>query len=330
MDLSNQRILVTGADGFIGSHLVECLLNLGAHVRALSYYNSFNHWGWLEELTDSKTLEIWSGDIRDPHYCQELAKDMDIIFHLAALITIPYSYIAPASYIETNVNGTLNMCQAALKNNCKRFIHTSTSEVYGTAKYTPMDEAHPLQPQSPYSASKIGAEAIALSFFHTYELPITIARPFNTYGPRQSGRAVIPSIITQIAKGAKSIKMGDLRPTRDFNHVHDTCSGFMALAECEEAIGEIINIGSGVETSIGELVKLIIGLMDSSVNIEYDEARMRPQSSEVFRLCCNVEKLNRLTGFKSSYDLKSGLENTIEWFLETPHLDTYKADIYNV
>lgn len=330
MNLENQRVLVTGADGFIGSHLVETLLNRGAHVRALAYYNSFNHWGWLEELKELDNVDVWSGDIRDPHFCYKLCTDIDIVFHLAALITIPYSYKAPASYIDTNVNGTLNMCQAAMENNCKRFIHTSTSEVYGTAQYVPMDEKHPLQPQSPYSASKIGAEAIAMSFFHSYKFPITVARPFNTYGPRQSARAVIPSIIIQIAKGNSALKMGDLRPTRDFNYVLDTCNGFMALAEYEKTLGEIVNIGSGVETSIADLVKKIADLMGREVDIIHDKERVRPKTSEVFRLCCSNEKIKQLTGFVPAYGLEKGLAKTIHWFLNTSHINTYKSDIYNV
>ncbi|MBT7555586.1 NAD-dependent epimerase/dehydratase family protein, partial [Candidatus Woesearchaeota archaeon] len=239
--------LVTGADGFIGSHLTEMLISNEYQVRALSQYNSFNNWGWLEEVENSDKLEVISGDIRDPHYCKLITKDVDVIFHLAALIAIPYSYIAPDSYVDTNIKGILNICQAARENGNIRVIHTSTSEVYGTAKYVPIDENHPMQPQSPYSATKIASDAMAMSFYNAFDLPVTIARPFNTYGPRQSARAVIPTIVTQIANGAKEIKLGDVTPTRDFNYVDDTCRGFIALAECDDSIGQTVNIGSNFE-----------------------------------------------------------------------------------
>jgi len=243
MNLQNKKILITGADGFIGSHLTEMLVKRGAKVKALSYYNSFNYWGWLESLDCLDEIEVISGDVRDPHFCKEITKDIDVVFHLAALIAIPYSYVAPDSYVDTNIKGTLNICQAAKENGCERVIHTSTSEVYGTAQYVPIDEKHPLQPQSPYSATKIGADAMAMSFHSAFDLPITTARPFNTYGPRQSARAVIPTIIGQIAAGKKQIKLGDLTPTRDFNYVLDTCRGFIALAKSDKTIGEVINIG---------------------------------------------------------------------------------------
>ena len=243
--------LVTGADGFIGSRLVELLVKKGYKIKALSQYNSFNNWGWIEDIECKDKIEVLTGDIRDPHYCKFIAKDIDIIFHLAALIAIPYSYIAPDSYVDTNIKGTLNICQAAKEHGNIRVIHTSTSEVYGTAQYTPIDEEHPMQPQSPYSATKIAADAMAMSFYNAFNLPVTIARPFNTYGPRQSARAVIPTIITQIANGATEIKLGDMTPTRDFNYVDDTCRGFIALAECDESIGQSVNIGSGFEISIG-------------------------------------------------------------------------------
>ena len=257
------KVLVTGADGFIGSHLTEALLKDGQHVKALAQYNSFNYWGWLEDIKSCAELEIVCGDIRDPHFCKTICKDVDIIFHLAALIAIPYSYSAPDSYINTNVKGTLNICQAALENNVSRVVCTSTSEVYGTAQYVPIDERHPLQPQSPYSASKIGADAIAMSFYNAFKLPLIIARPFNTYGPRQSARAVIPTIITQIAAGIKEIRLGDTSPTRDFNYVEDTCRGFLELAKCDEAVGEIVNIGSNFEISIKETLDLIKDIMHS-------------------------------------------------------------------
>ena len=330
MDLSKERILVTGADGFIGSHLTEILLAKGAKVQALSFYNSFNNWGWLEVLSSNKNLDVVCGDIRDPHFCMEITRDIDIIFHLAALIAIPYSYVAPDSYVDTNIRGTLNICQAAKENGCKRLIHTSTSEVYGTAQYVPIDEEHPLQPQSPYSASKIGADHMAMSFHLAFGLPVTIARPFNTYGPRQSARAVIPTIITQIAAGKKEIQLGDVSPTRDFNYVLDTCLGFLALAESEATIGEVLNIGSGTEISIGDTLNIIKDLMDSNVAFITDEKRLRPKDSEVFRLCCDNTKIHSLTGFEPKYTLREGLQKTIEWFTRPENLIRYKADIYNV
>lgn len=330
MKLVNKKILVTGADGFIGSHLTELLLAGGNKVKALSYYNSFNYWGWLEDIPESKNLEVISGDVRDPHYCKEIVKEVDIIFHLAALIAIPYSYVAPDLYIDTNIKGTLNICQAAKENGNIKVINTSTSEVYGTAQYIPIDEKHPLQPQSPYSASKIGADAIAMSFFNTFDLPITIVRPFNTYGPRQSARAVIPSIITQIAAGKKQIKLGDITPTRDFNYVEDTCRGFIMLAENDQAIGETINIGSNFEISIGDTLELIKELMGSNVEFITEKQRLRPEKSEVFRLWCDNTKINKLTGFKPQIDLKTGLIKTIDWFTNPQNLSKYKHNIYNV
>ncbi len=295
--MMQKKVLVTGADGFIGSHLTEMLLNEGYQVKALSQYNSFNNWGWLEGIQHAN-LEVVSGDVRDPFFCQHLVKGTDIVFHLAALIAIPYSYIAPDSYIDTNVKGTLNICQAALDQKVQRILVTSTSEVYGTAQYVPIDEKHPLQPQSPYSASKIGADAIAMSFYNTFNLPLTIVRPFNTYGPRQSARAVIPTIITQIASGIKEIKLGDLSPTRDFNYVKDTCRGFVQIADCEKAIGETINIGSNFEISVGDTLELIKKIMQSDVRFITDEQRIRPTGSEVHRLWCDNYKIQKLTGFK--------------------------------
>lgn len=330
MTLANRRVLVTGADGFIGSHLVELLARQGARVRALAQYNSFNHWGWLEDVACRDDLEVVCGDVRDPHCCRAVTKDMEVVFHLAALIAIPYSYRAPASYVDTNVQGTLNICQAALDNGCRRVLHTSTSEVYGTARYVPIDEQHPLQPQSPYSASKIGADAVAMSYFHTFDLPVTVVRPFNTYGPRQSARAVIPTIIGQMAAGQETIRLGDLRPTRDFNYVPDTCAGFLALAACEAAVGRSVNIGSNNEISIGDLFALIRELMHSDVELLCDEQRLRPESSEVLRLCCDNRLLRKLTGFTPCYDLRRGLRETIAWFTEAANLARYKTDIYNV
>jgi len=329
MELKNKRILVTGADGFIGSHLTEMLLGMGCRVRALSQYNSFNYWGWLEDI-NLEGVEVVCGDVRDPNYCREITKDIDVVFHLAALIAIPYSYVAPDSYVATNVTGTLNICQAAKDNGCERVIHTSTSEVYGTAQYVPIDEKHPLQPQSPYSASKIGADAMAMSFFNAFNLPVTIARPFNTYGPRQSTRAVIPTIITQIANGKKQIKLGDVSPTRDFNYVLDTCRGFIALAESDKTIGETVNIGSNFEISVGDTLNKIKAIMNSDVEFITDKQRLRPDKSEVFRLWCDNSKIHELTEFKLEYSIDRGLEATIDWFTKPDNLSKYKADIYNV
>ncbi|USU14106.1 NAD-dependent 4,6-dehydratase LegB (plasmid) [Sphingomonadaceae bacterium OTU29THOMA1] len=324
------NILVTGADGFIGSHLVEHLLGKGHRVTALCMYNSFNYWGWLDTIPAHDNLSIISGDIRDPHFCRTIARDQECIFHLAALIAIPYSYHAPASYVDTNVTGTLNMCQAAMDAGVRRFIHTSTSEVYGTALYVPIDEKHPLQPQSPYSASKIGSDAMAMSFYNAFDLPLTIARPFNTYGPRQSARAVIPTIIGQIASGQTQIKLGDVTPTRDFNYVTDTCRGFVALAECDDAIGKTVNIGSNFEISVGDTLSLIRELMGSDVEFVHDSIRDRPGKSEVFRLWCDNALIRELTGFEPEVDIRKGLQNTIDWFVQPANLAKYKSAIYNV
>ena len=328
--MNQLNILVTGADGFIGSHLVEMLSFKGNKVKALAQYNSFNNWGWLEDVSCLDKIEILTGDIRDPHFCKEITKDIDIIFHLAALIAIPYSYVAPDSYLETNIKGTLNICQAAKENGNIRVIHTSTSEVYGTAKYVPIDEKHPVQPQSPYSASKIAADAMAMSFYNAFDLPVSIVRPFNTYGPRQSARAVIPTIITQIASGMKEIKLGDTSPTRDFNYVEDTCRGFIAIAENDKAIGEIINIGSNSEISIANTLNLIKELMNSDVAFLQDKQRYRPQKSEVFRLWCDNSKIEKLTGFKPQININVGLQKTIDWFTRAENLKKYKPNIYNV
>jgi len=324
------KALVTGADGFIGSHLTEALLNEGYRVRALAQYNSFTYWGWLEDIKQCPELEIVTGDVRDPDYCREICKGIDVVFHLAALIAIPYSYIAPDSYIDTNVQGTLNICQAARDNGVKRVLVTSTSEVYGTAQYVPIDEKHPLQPQSPYSASKIGADAIAMSFFNAFKLPVTIVRPFNTYGPRQSSRAVIPTIITQIASGIKEIKLGDISPTRDFNYVEDTCRGFIELAKCDQAIGETVNIGSNYEISIKDTLDMIKDIMQSDVRFITDEQRIRPENSEVFRLWCDNTKIRELTGFEPRYSIRDGLKKTVEWFTKPENLAKYKPGLYNV
>lgn len=326
----NQNILITGADGFIGSHLTEALLEKGCRVKALSYYNSFNFWGWLEDIPENPNLEIVSGDVRDPHFCKEITKDVDLIFHLAALIAIPYSYIAPDSYVDTNIKGTLNICQAAKEYGVQRVIHTSTSEVYGTAQYVPIDEKHPKQPQSPYSASKIGADMMAMSFYNSFGLPVTIARPFNTYGPRQSARAVIPTIITQIASGKKEIKLGDVSPTRDFNYVKDVCSGFIAIAESEKTIGKEINISSNFEISIGDTLNMIKKIMNSDVEFIVEDERLRPETSEVFRLWGDNKLIKEITNFSPRYSLVKGLEKTVDWYTNPENLKKYKADIYNV
>ena len=330
MLLDGKKVLITGADGFIGSHLTELLVKKGAQVKALSLYNSFNNWGWLENISCKDQVEIVSGDVRDPHFCSSLVKNTDVVFNLAALIAIPYSYIAPSSYIDTNIKGTLNMCQAALDHGVQRFIQISTSEVYGTAKYVPIDEAHPLQPQSPYSASKIGSDAIAMSFHNAFSLPLLIARPFNTYGPRQSARAVIPTIITQIVSGIKTIKLGDTSPTRDFNYVLDTCLGMALLAECDEAVGQIVNIGSNFEKSILDVFLAIKQIMGTDTELQCDEQRIRPKNSEVHRLWCDNSKIRSLTGFKPAYTMEDGLKETIAWFTDPANLQNYKAGIYNV
>ncbi len=328
--MKSKKVLVTGADGFIGSHLTELLLSRGYQVKALAQYNSFNYWGWLDDISTQESLEIITGDIRDPHFCKEITKGIDMVFHLAALIAIPYSYVAPDSYVDTNVKGTLNICQAAKENGVNRVIHTSTSEVYGTARYVPIDEKHPKQPQSPYSASKIGADMMAMSFYNAFELPVTVARPFNTYGPRQSARAIIPTIITQIANGIKEIKLGDLRPTRDFNFVKDTCRGFLALAESEKTIGKEVNIASNYEISMQDTLELIKDIMKSDVKFIVDKQRLRPDNSEVFRLWGDNTLIQELTGFVPEYSLRGGLTETIRWFSNPENLRKYKANIYNV
>lgn len=325
-----KKVLVTGADGFIGSHLTEMLVKEGATVKALSQYNSFNNWGWLEDVDCLNDIEVVCGDVRDSAYCNHISKGQDIIFNLAALIAIPYSYVAPDSYIDTNVKGALNICQAALNNDVGKVIQTSTSEVYGTAKYVPIDEKHPLQPQSPYSASKIGADAIAMSFHNAFDLNVTIARPFNTYGPRQSARAVIPTIITQIASGKKEIKIGDGTPTRDFNYVEDTCRGFCMLAASDKVNGDTINIGSNYEISVIDTLNKIRDIMGSDAQIICESERIRPKNSEVFRLWCDNTKIHELTGFKPAYTIDEGLKKTIDWFTNSGNLKKYKAGIYNV
>lgn len=324
----NKKVLVTGADGFIGSHLTELLLAEGYDVRALAQYNSFNYWGWLDDIRHPR-LEVVTGDVRDPDFCRHITRDCSTVFHLAALIAIPYSYVAPDSYVDTNIKGTLNMCQAARDCGVERLIVTSTSEVYGTAQYVPIDEKHPRQPQSPYSATKIGADAIAKSFFNAFDLPVVIARPFNTYGPRQSARAIIPTIISQIAAGERSIKVGDLSPTRDFNFVRDTARGFLALARAEGVEGMDINIATGTEVSMADTLAMIARLMGVDVEYVTDPARLRPSSSEVFRLCGDNTLITSLTPWRPEVTLDEGLGETIQWFLDPANLAKYKTDIYN-
>ena len=330
---NSKPVAVTGADGFIGSHLTEALLSRGLRVRALAQYNSFNNWGWLEDVARTHTdgrLEIVCGDVRDPDFCRSFVRGCGTVFHLAALIAIPYSYVAPDSYVDTNIKGTLNMCQAARDEHVDRLIVTSTSEVYGTAQYVPIPETHPRQPQSPYSATKIGADAIALSFYNAFELPVVIARPFNTYGPRQSARAIIPTIITQIANGAREIKVGDLTPTRDFNYVADTAAGFIALAEAPGIEGKEINIATGTEVSMKETLETIARLMDADVTFVTDPQRLRPSKSEVFRLCGDNTLITSLTDWRPAHTLEEGLRKTIRWFVNPANLAKYKSNIYNV
>ena len=334
--LSGKRILVTGADGFIGSHLTEHLVGLGADVRAFIYYNSFSSWGWLDEVDThvKRSIEVFAGDIRDPHGVRTAMQGCNVVMHLAALIAIPYSYHSPDTYVDTNVKGTLNVVQAARDLGVERVIHTSTSEVYGTARYVPIDEAHPLQGQSPYSASKIGADQMAISYFLSFGTPVSIIRPFNTYGPRQSARAVIPTIITQIASGAEQLKLGAIHPTRDFNYVSDTVRGFVAVAECDAAVGQVINVGSNFEITIGDTAKMIADLMGRQVEFTSDEQRMRPAGSEVERLWAENKRARELTGWSPAFGgdagLRNGLRETIEWFTKADNLRRYKAGIYNI
>ena|SRR5436190_4180703 len=330
MRLRDARVLVTGADGFIGSHLAELLVHEGACVRALAQYNSRNDWGWLEALPCLGDLQVRTGDIRDAALCHELMKDIDVVFHLAALIAIPYSFTAAESFVDTNVKGTLNVCQAARARGVRRLVHLSTSEVYGTARYVPIDEGHPLSPQSPYSATKVGADAIALSFFHAFELPVVVARPFNTYGPRQSARAVIPTIITQLAAGGGEVRLGEVRATRDFTYVEDTCRALMALAQVQGGVGEVFNIGSNHEISIGDLVSLIAGVMGVPAALAADPGRLRPGTSEVLRLRCDNTKLERVSAFRPQIPLAEGLARTVGWFRHPVNLSRYKPSLYNV
>ncbi len=327
--VTQKHILVTGADGFIGSHLTETLLDKGYKVRALAQYNSFNNWGWLEDIAPRHDLEIVCGDVRDPDFCRELCRGIDTVYHLAALIAIPYSYSAPDSYVDTNIKGTLNMCQAARDAACSRIVVTSTSEVYGTARYVPIDEKHPRQPQSPYSATKIGADAIAQSFYNAFDLPVVTARPFNAYGPRQSARAIIPTIITQIASGRDKIRLGDLTPTRDFNFVTDIAAGFIALGEAPGIEGRDINIATGLEVSMAETLATIARLMGREVEEVIDPERLRPAKSEVNRLCGDNTLITTLTDWRPAHTLEQGLQETIDWFVKPENLAKYKIDIYN-
>nr|WP_206810935.1 NAD-dependent 4,6-dehydratase LegB [Paradesulfitobacterium ferrireducens] len=331
-----QKILVTGADGFIGSHLTEALVYQGYKVRAFVQYNSFNSWGWLDTSDEliKNELDIFAGDIRDPFAVKKAMDQCSIVFHLAALIAIPYSYRSPSSYIDTNITGTLNILQTARELGLEKVVHTSTSEVYGTAQYVPIDEKHPLQAQSPYSASKIGADQLALAFYRSFGVPVAIIRPFNTYGPRQSARAVIPTIITQIAAGKEKIKLGSLSPTRDMNYIKDTVSGFIAVAEVDKSVGEVINIGSNYEISIGDLANLIAEIMGKDVMIESELERLRPDNSEVERLWADNSKAKDVLGWTPAYSgldgLKRGLKDTVAWFSNPDNLKRYKTDIYNI
>ncbi|HEU4610394.1 MAG TPA: NAD-dependent 4,6-dehydratase LegB [Chitinophagaceae bacterium] len=332
MELKGKKVLVTGADGFIGSHLVEQLLTEGCHVKAFVYYNSFNSWGWLDTLPQAlrQQLEVFAGDIRDSNGVRTAMKGIDVVFHLAALIAIPFSYHSPDSYIDTNVKGTLNIVQAAKDLGTERVLVTSTSEVYGTATYIPIDERHPRQPQSPYSASKIGADCVAESFYRSFNVPLTIVRPFNTFGPRQSARAVIPTIITQLLNGKKEICLGDTTPTRDLVYVKDTVNGFVEIARSDKLIGQDCNIATQSEISVADLAGRLIALINPQAKVVTDEVRLRPEKSEVFRLYGSKEKISKYTSWQQKYSLDDGLKETIAWFSKDENLRSYKADIYNI
>lgn len=332
MVLKNKKILVTGAGGFIGSHLIEELLKEGGKIRAFIHYNSFNSYGWIDSLEKRarKSIDIFSGDISDPHGVKKAMRGYEIVFHLAALIGIPYSYHSPDTYVDTNITGTLNVLQAARELKVKKIIHTSTSEVYGTAQFVPITEEHPVNPQSPYSATKAGADFMALSFYRSFDSPVAIARPFNVYGPRQSARAVIPTIISQIASGKREIKLGSVNPTRDFTYVKDTVRGFMATAKSDQSTGEVVNIGSHLEISIGDLAKLIAKLMRVKIKIRAEAKRQRPKKSEVERLCAENKKAKKILGWQPKYSLEKGLKETIEWFTNPQNLKFYKPDVYTI
>lgn len=332
MELKGKKVLITGADGFIGSHLVERLLEEGCKVKAFVYYNSFNSWGWLDTLPKNivSEIEIFSGDVRDPNGVREAMKGCDVVFHLAALIAIPYSYVAPDNYVDTNIKGTLNILQAARDLNTERILVTSTSEVYGTAIYTPIDEKHPKQGQSPYSATKIGADAIAESFYRSFNMPVTIVRPFNTFGPRQSARAVIPTIITQLLDGAQEIKLGSLHPTRDFLFVKDTANAFVEIAKAEKTIGHEINIATSKEISIGDLANSLIKEINPSAKIISDDIRLRPEKSEVEQLLGCNKKITSLTNWKQGVSFEQGIKQTVDWFRIDENRKAYKSHLYNV
>ncbi len=332
MELKNKKVLVTGADGFIGSHLIESLLDEGCQIRAFVFYNSFNNWGWLDSIPRDKLerIEVFTGDIRDPYGVRKAVEGIDMVFHLAALISIPFSYYSPDSYIDTNIKGTLNILQAAKDKKCSKILVTSTSEVYGTAKYVPIDENHPFQGQSPYSATKIAADRLAESFYRSFNLPVSIVRPFNTFGPRQSARAVIPAIIIQLLSCINQIKLGALKPTRDFVYVKDTINGFVEIARSDKTIGEEINIATQNEISIGELAGKLINMINPGAQIIMDKQRLRPEKSEVERLLGSNKKIHTLTEWKQEYTLDESLAETIEWFKNSENLGKYKLELYNV
>ncbi len=326
--MPGRRVLVTGGEGFIGSHLVERLVHDGATVRVLAYYNAFGRWGWLDDIDCADDVEVVPGDVRDADRVMQAVDGVDVVFHLAALIGIPYSYEAPESYVQTNVSGTYNVANACRRHDVARMVHTSTSEVYGTAQRVPIDEDHPLQPQSPYSASKIGGDMMALSFHHAFELPVAVVRPFNTYGPRQSTRAVIPTILAQLLAGAAEVHLGAVTPTRDFNYVADTVAGFLAVAQCDRAIGNVVNVGSGREISIGDLVDKLLAITGSSAKVVVDEQRVRPPGSEVERLLCDNTRAHEWAGWSPQVSLDDGLQRTADWLRE--HLDAAAVDRYHV
>jgi len=332
MDLKDKKVLITGADGFIGSHLVEALLAEGAKVRAFCYYNSFNSWGWLDTFPQDilSEIDVFTGDVRDPYGVKKAMEDIDVVFHLAALIGIPYSYHSPDTYVDTNIKGTLNILQAARDAKIEKVLVTSTSEVYGSALYTPIDEKHSKQAQSPYSATKIGADAVTESFYRSFNLPVVTVRPFNTYGPRQSARAVIPTVITQLLSGEEEINLGALEPTRDFVFVLDTAKGFIEIAKADETLGHEINIATGKEISIGNVAEKLINIINPAARIKANEERIRPKKSEVTRLLGSNEKIINLTSWKPEYSLEEGLEETIEWFKNAENIKAYKANVYNV
>jgi NAD dependent epimerase/dehydratase len=332
MNLKNKKVLVTGADGFIGSHLVEALLNAKCDVRALVYYNAFNSWGWLDTFEPSKKakLDVVLGDVRDPNGMQKALKDVDVVFHLAALIGIPFSYHSPDTYVDTNIKGTLNILQAARTQGASKVLITSTSEVYGTARYVPINEDHPRQAQSPYAATKIAADALAFSFYRSFDLPVSIVRPFNTYGPRQSARAVIPTIISQLLSGKKQLKLGNLAPTRDMVYVQDVVQAFLAVAQSDKTVGEEINIATGEEISIADLAIRLKHLTNTKAAVLEDKVRTRPQASEVDRLLGDNRKITALTGWTPGVDLEAGLRKTVAWFKDAKNLRAYKPDDYNI